>query len=109
MRCEINVFFWRHEEFGKAVSESVKHDITDHIVWLQDLFQEHFRLVKNEKYLAEKSVHGSLEVEKLPLEEYEDFIYTVRKSVTKTVAHYFSFKFLRRPNWTEFGDLEVYS
>jgi len=63
---------------------------------MQDFFfQENFRLIKNENQLAEKFIDGSFEIEDLPLEEYEGFIYTGRNSVTKKSGSLFLFQVFR--------------
>jgi hypothetical protein len=51
------------EESGKAVSESVKHDITEHLRQLQNSSEEHFPPNNNDNNWPRNPFIGSFQIE----------------------------------------------
>jgi hypothetical protein len=62
------------EESGKAVSESVKHDTTEHLRRLQNSFEEYFPPNNNDNNWLRNPFIGSFQIEDLSIKECEQLI-----------------------------------
>jgi hypothetical protein len=71
------------EESGKAVSESVKHDINENLRQLQYSFEEYFPPNNNDNNWLRNPFTGSFQIEDFSIKECEQLIDIARDSVWK--------------------------
>jgi hypothetical protein len=71
------------EESGKAVSESVKYDITEHLRQLKNSFKEYFPPNNNDSNWLRNPFIGSFQIEDFSIKEYEQLIDIASDSVLK--------------------------
>jgi hypothetical protein len=71
------------EESSKAILESVKNDMTEHLKRLQNSFEEYFPPNYNDSNRLTNSISGSFQLEDFSVKDYEQLTDTASDSILK--------------------------